>query len=336
MADAPAPRAPDPVAPAEGAPVAPQADLASDETPLRPEIAAGVNVAHLDPAVPWAAEVGASPGAARHEAALAARVQLFYDDTASDVAHSEEWEAIFFPLGEAFDPAAAMQVDHDPRDFRPAAHPGAAYVLPEAGLEAKSYFRSAETAIKNHLYQNLRVTILKNPALKLYSRVGESKEAFLQRCDREAERRADEDAAKLRGKYAAKLKRVEAGMAAAERRIDELEVDIQGKRDSQLMDTAGTLLGVLLGRRSTRSVTGSARSRASIRSAEQRLATAVGKASDLSRDYAELERELRLELEEINDRWEDAAMEIEEFEIGLEKNDISVNDLSVVWIPVAR
>ena len=40
------------------------------------------------------------------------------------------------------------------------------------------------------------------------------------------------------------------------------------------------------------------------------------------------------ELEEINDRWESAASEIAELEVGLEKDDISVEDLTIVWMPM--
>ncbi len=243
---------------------------------------------------------------------------------------------MFFPLDDPLDPARAIDVDHDDRDFAATAPAGVTYALPGARIDTKTYFRSAAAAIKEHLHRGRRVTVLKNPMLKLYSRVGETEEAFLDRCDREAQRRADEETATLRDKYTAKLKRVERSIAAVERRIGELEVDLQGKRDSQLMDTAGSLLGVLLGRRSTRAVTGSARSRASIRSAEQRLRTAEGKADDLFDDYRDLEDELRTDLEEINDRWEDAAVEIEPVDIGLEKNDISVTDLTLVWVPVTR
>ncbi len=37
---------------------------------------------------------------------------------------------------------------------------------------------------------------------------------------------------------------------------------------------------------------------------------------------------------EIEDRWEDVAAELETVEVGLEKNDISVDEIAVVYIPV--
>jgi len=47
----------------------------------------------------------------------------------------------------------------------------------------------------------------------------------------------------------------------------------------------------------------------------------------------ELDQELREELEEINDRWEDVGADIETLEIGLEKSDILVEDVTLIWIP---
>ena len=48
-----------------------------------------------------------------------------------------------------------------------------------------------------------------------------------------------------------------------------------------------------------------------------------------------METELRHELEQINDRWEAKGDAIEPVEVGLEKNDIDVVELLLLWIPVA-
>ena len=88
-----------------------------------------------------------------------------------------------------------------------------------------------------------------------------------------------------------------------------------------------------MGRRSTRSVTGSARNRRSTRSKEARLRTAQAKADDKYAELQELEAELVEELEEINDRWEDRSNEITEIEVGLEKSDIQIVETALVWLP---
>ncbi|MFQ5555845.1 MAG: ATP-binding protein, partial [Acidimicrobiia bacterium] len=313
----------------------PQQALHDDETQIMPDVADTVRVFHLDAGAPWASRAGATPGARRHEAALAARVHLLYDDTRAGVGHREEWEAVFTPLAQPFDPDSGLAVDYDDRDLLVEGPSDATYVIPDAKVDTAAYFRTARTAIKNHLHREAHITVFKNAALKLYSRVGESESDFLERCDDAAQDRADAAAAKLRDKYSAKVARARKQLDAAERRIAELEVDIRGRQESQFLDQAGAVLGVLFGRRSTRSITGSARSRSATRSAQQRLRTSEAKADDAARLIADLESELTEELTEINDTWEARGMEIETVEIGLEKDDIDVSDLAVVWLPVS-
>ena len=72
------------------------------------------------------------------------------------------------------------------------------YALPEPSLDKAEFFRASETAIEEHLFRSLSLTLFRNSALKLYSRVGETEEAFKKRCLAAAEEKADAEAEKLR------------------------------------------------------------------------------------------------------------------------------------------
>ncbi len=315
-----------------GEPVTAPASLADDEIPMMPDVADGVEVLHMAPAAPWAEQVGADPSSARHEPAIAARLRLVFDEAKADLVHEEEWEAIVPLDGERLDTDSIIEVDYDDRDFGPAPE-GAAYALTDAPIDTKTFFRSAQSTIKDHVYRDERVTILTNPELKLYSRPGEDEAAFLERCDSEGQARADAEVAKLKDKYATRLKRIEKDLRAIDRRIEELAADLEGMRQEQFIKGAGAVISILTGRSSTRSITGTARSRSSARSKEQRLRSEQEKADDKVVEMEELQREFRDELEEINDRWEEIATRIESLEIGLEKQDIEVVDVALVWLP---
>jgi DNA helicase HerA-like ATPase len=328
-----APAAPQP---AEIVPApAPRTDapVGDTTTPVMPSIAEGVAVYHVDPGAPWLGDVGGNPNSTHYRPALAARVQLVFDDTSAKLNHREEWEAIFAPLEQLFDADVARAVNYDDRDLVAAAPAAATYELVDAPLKNKTYFSRATTAIKDYLYRERTVTVYRNSHLKLYSRVGESEAAFLERCDLTAQDRADSETAELRDKYEVKLSKAQDKMEAAERRAEEIRVDIEGARQSDFIDQAGALINILTGRGSTRSVTGSSRRRASRRSKEQRLESAETKVGDLADAMLELDQELREELIEINDRWEEAGADIEALEIGLEKSDIHVTDVALIWIP---
>lgn len=321
-------------APSATAAPPPAAETLSDTaTPVMPNIAEGVAVYHVDAGAPWLPAAGGDSASKHYRPAVAARVQLVFDDTSAKLNHREEWEAVFTPLSELFDADAAVAVDYDDRDLVPNPTPGATYELTDAPINTKTYFSRAKTAIKDFLYRERNVTIYRNAGLKLYSRVGEEEQAFLNRADLVAQERADEETAKLRDKYEAKLRKTQDKLEAAERRAEEIRVDLEGAKQSDMMDKAGALINILTGRGSTRSVTGSARSRAARRSKEQRLHTAEGKIGDVADEMLELDQELREELEEINDKWEEIGAEVEALEIGLEKTDILVEDVALVWIP---
>jgi chromosome segregation ATPase len=167
----------------------------------------------------------------------------------------------------------------------------------------------------------------------MYSRVGENEEAFRTRCDMAAQKNADAEAAKLRAKYERRFTTLRKQIAATERKAEELEVDLQDSRQQEIIDGASSVINILLGRRSTRSVTGSARNRRATRSKEARLRTARAKADDKYAELQELETDMVEELEEINDRWEDLAEEIELVEVGLERSDIRILETALVWLP---
>ncbi len=315
---------------AEPAPV-PAPALAEDETPVAPDVSSRALVRHLDPAAPWAAEIGANPAGKRLEAFVAARVHLVYDETKADLRHEQELEMVL-PLGGGGGPSDAIAVDYDARDFLNDPPEGAVYAMVDAPIHTARFWSSLERKIKDHLYRRSTVAVFRNAALKLYSRVGESEEAFQARCDRAAEDRADQEIAKLRGRLDKKLDRARDKLAEAERRVRELESEAKSRSRDEWFSGAGDVLATLLGRRRSRTLAGAVRRSNMTERARQRLRSAAETAEDHVDRIEELERDLAREVEKIDGEWEEAAAAIETMEVGLEKNDISVAELTLVWV----
>lgn len=324
----------DPAEQQPGTPPASDEPLGADETTVMPTVAAGVRVRFADPAAPWAHTVGADINSRRHRAAIVATLTLLYDETRAGIQHVEQWEAVFTPLTEPFAADEAIAVDHDPRDSRPDPGPDPTFVLPEAPIGSKSYFRSAAAALRDHLDKTAAITVYRARHLNLFSRVGESRSQLESRCAEAGANAADEAAAKLRDKYETKLDRARDRAEAAERRADEIEVDVAGAKSTQWTDIAGTVINFLSGRRSVRGISTTARRRASVKSKEQRLRSARGKHEDLREAIEDLDAELEQELDEIADEWDQKAGDIENLDIGLERMDITVKELTLAWIPV--
>ena len=314
----------------------PQVD--TDTLAAVPAVADGIPVHYLDPAAGWASEVGAIPQGTRFEPALVARVQLLFDETKADLRYKEEWEAVFYPLTESVDVERALRVDYDARDLRSEPSSEGGYVPSDAPIDSKGFFRSFQSDLKEYLYQNRQVELMANPALKLYSRIGESREEFEARCRAAADEKEDEEAAKLRSRFESKLARTQAALAKAEDRVEELEETTRQRRGQELISGVGGVLSAFLGgKRTARKIATEVR-RASTRrgttaSAARRLETAQNRLDEKVEEIEQIENDLADALIEIDDRWEEIAREIETLEVGLEKTDIHVAEVGVVWVP---
>jgi hypothetical protein len=333
MHDAPRPVA----APAEVQVAAP-AEPAADESTVAPAVAEGVPVRYLDPAAPWAAQIGVAAAGRRLSAFLAARVKLRFDDAKADIDATEEWEALYGPLDGGLDLDSETPVDYDERDFDADSPQGARYVLPQAALGEVRFFRDATAQIQRRLVDRRALEVQRNASLKLYSRPGETREQFVQRCDESAQAEADREAAKIRDRLEARKERLTAAIELAQRRVEELDAAARSYQETELLAGAGAVLDALLrGRRSARSIAskvGSAASRRSVsaRAAERRR-TASERVQQKADELAELEQALLDEVAEIDARWREKATGIETVSIRLEAADVRVTELAVVWVP---
>jgi hypothetical protein len=330
MRDAGAPEAPAPAPPPPATPV--------DGTPVAPPVAAGVPVAYLDVAAPWAARVDAAGDGGRLRAYLAARVSIGFDDAKAAVDERQEFEALYGPLDEGLDLERETVVDFDDRDFGAAPPDAASYVLPAAPIQEPSFFRDTGRAITRRMVARQALSLQRNAKLKLTSRPGEAPEAFARRCDEAAQAAADAEAAKIRDRLEARRDRLEAALAQAQRRVEELSLDERTRQAGELAAGAGAILGALLGgRRRTRSIAGAlggaaSRRGASARAAERRR-TAEAKVAQVHDDLLELEQEILDELREIDARWRAAATATDTLAIRPEAADVGIERLALVWVP---
>lgn len=313
-------------------------DLADDEATVMPEVADGIPIRWVDSAAPWLADAGGDPLGTRRRAAIVARVHLRYDETKADLVHDTEYECVLAELDETVDVTRAIAVDYDDRDLRETPPEHAVYRLPSAPLRTKSYFSSIESAVRDHLTRNLPLELAANPALDLYGRPGEDATEFAARCRRAADDAADAEVAKLRDKYESKVARLRDQLATAADRVDVLEEEAASRRNSELLSTAGSILGGLLGGRSRTSILGklgtAAGRRGRTKAAGERLDAAENKVVRLQEQLTELEGELADEIAEIEARWTDASTQVESVQISLERSDVAVTQLVLAWLPV--
>ena len=109
-------------------------------------------------------------------------------------------------------------------------------------------------------------------------------------------------------------------------------------RSDEILSGVGDVLGGLLGGgKSGRSILGGLRRAGSKRksraAAAERVKTAENRLAEKVDELEELEEELVDSLEDIYQDWDDEAEEITSLEVGLEKTDISIDEMVLLWIP---
>ncbi len=310
------------------------AALADDETAVAPKIAKGVSTRWLRSDASWAESVNLDPSSSRHEPWLAVRMNLLHDDTKAELRHESEWEALVRIDDGTIDVDDAIAIDFDDRDFDESAPDGAVYAMPNAELDKTPMFTAAKASFKDHLYRSETLQLFVNKELKLYSRVGETEKDFKHRCEDAADDRSDEDVAKLRDALLTKEGRLQSDLDKLEDRIREIDYDRESARNSAIGGVALDVLGGLLGgRRRSRSMGRSVLSgtRQSGK-ARERLETAQNRYNDKLEDLNELRDEVQDDIDQIVFEWQDIAQQVDSYEVSLDKSDISVDDISVVWV----
>ncbi|MEZ5117886.1 MAG: helicase HerA-like domain-containing protein [Candidatus Nanopelagicales bacterium] len=317
----------DPGPAAAGAPVSSTADV----TPVMPAVAAGIPVSYLDPAAAWAGVVGAVPGT-RLRAAAVARVRLRYDETRADLVHDEEYEAVLCPLPDVPDAVGFVAVDYDDRDLLPQPVGAVTYEFVAAAVSSKTWWSGLRAALTDHLVRSRVLEVPVNRELKLYGRVGETAEQFAGRCAAEADSRADAATAALRTKYEAKVRALQDRIDTAVAAVQRQEASQQAAYADAATSVASSVLGGLFGgRRSRASVSAQARR---ISGAAARVDQARAKVDSLAAGLAQLDAELADEVAGIDREWTERAAAVSTVAVPLERTDVRVADLRLVWVPV--
>ena len=210
-----------------------------------------------------------------------------------------------------------------------------AYVLPTAPLDNKATWKGFESDLVAFLVTNRQLQVWRNPGFKLYSRVGEQESDFRARSITAAETATADAISALKQKYDTRIDRVKDQIAAAQRKAADLEADVAARRQQEVMSGAGDLLGAILGGRRSSTITKAANRRSQTKRTEARRDSASEAIADKSADLDALEADLAEDIEAIRTEMDDKAAMIEEVSIPLEKVDVKVVDLKLVWIPVS-
>jgi hypothetical protein len=209
--------------------------------------------------------------------------------------------------------------------------------LPPAMAKGRSYTAWA-TALKNYLYRNHTLTVFQSRAPKASSSPGESESDFRLRLSQQAREQRDAAIEALREKYAAKLAAAEEKIRRAQQKVEREKAQASQSTFSAMVSAGGSILGALLGKKriSAANVGRAATSaRAAGRAMQQRGDVSLA-TEDVERQrqmYDDLEAKVQAEIDKLHASTAPEALVIDSVEMRPKKSEISVDRVSLVWLP---
>lgn len=337
---APAPSA---AAPAGGSAVAAPAPAKADDPWLSamPPCPQKYAVRWLDPRVAHAARfaeiVGAPTQPARPDGktiwkpALFSRVHMRFDERGGFMAERAE-DRLFYPIDRTggFTGFPGFE-DGDLLDREPG--PSVYAELPD-NVDEDSEIAALEKRVVDALFNGETEQMFEQAKLRLKSLGGETLEDFRTRVKAAATEKADEEIAKLKDRVDRALKSLEDKHARYERDLERYNADARARVGTELVNAGEIVFGMFFGGRKKSLSTAMSKREQSSRAAS-RVTDTEAKITELEREIYELEVETESEIEGIRRRWANEVADITTTEVRLERNDVTVRDFGIVWIPVS-
>ncbi len=210
--------------------------------------------------------------------------------------------------------------------------------LPAEAARPASYVRWEES-VRDHVYRERPLELLRCEALDAVSQPGETETAFRSRLRLLARERRDAEVDRLRDRYASRLQAVQRRVAAAEERVVKEEAQYDQTKLSAALNVGTSLLGALLGRRGRSSLGGASQAARGLgRAAQERtdVRLAGEKLEAARRELAELEAELSSDVAALTASYEPESLVVTTVPVAPRRSDVQVTSVQLAWTPWVR
>lgn len=204
--------------------------------------------------------------------------------------------------------------------------------LPQ-GMSAVAPYSRLRADFVDYVFREQTVSLLANPSLKLQSHLDESERDFRLRCQEEARQRRDREVDQIKAKYERQLERLRAALQREEEELKADEARWEGRKRDELVSAGETVLGMLMGRRATRGLSQASSKRRMTSQAKVSMQESRDTIARLQKDVSGLQTEQEGALQQVRERWADAALRLEETPLRPKKTDIRVEAFGLAWVP---
>ena len=278
----------------------------------------------------------------RYEPALLGEARVHFLDRKSGTQHSEEVWSLLPLAGEDpdwYDARDLSASNFDPeRDCESEPAGSAAYRdVPSPAGKAASY-RRWQKSFADMLYHQRRFELFESPTFKVISKPGESERDFRIRLGDLARERRDEEAEKLRERFASRLRTQQDRVMRAEQKVERESEQAKNQKMQTWISVGATAMSALFGRKKV-SRTSFGKATTALRSAsrgskeKQDVARAEESLEAARQRLADLEADLEREIEEVEDRFDPLREELTTAALKPRRTDVQVKRVSLAWVP---
>jgi hypothetical protein len=220
-------------------------------------------------------------------------------------------------------------------DTKPVAGAGFA-ALPGFAMNAANY-KQVEKDFSEWIYRNERADIFTCPALKAWSKLGESEGDFRARLAHEAREARDAAIDKLRAATAKKIEALETKLRSAVGQLAKEKAESNAAKMQAGVSVLGGILGGLFGRKAglgsiTRGSSAIGKATSAYKQ-HQDVANADAKIAGITGEIEAIQAEFEAGVSKITASYDTAALALETESIKPTKSDVKVETVALLWLP---
>ena len=289
--------------------------------------------ARMDGAFDRFAGPARSDGVVEYKPALYARVRLRFDEDRSGFALDEDHHMVWYPLEGRRLPQEPLHVGLDARDLLLDPPQGRFHPLPEWLDEGKE-LTAAKRKVVDRVYRTESRGQWTCAPLKLYGKTNERREDFEERCRDAIQDKVDTALAKLKDSYENKADRIEEKIRRKQNQLDQLEGKAKAEKAAEMVNIGEVVLSFFVGRK--RSVSSVLSKRKTSANTDRRIDAASEDLDTYEATLEKLAEQLDDKVADLEQQHGKALDHIVERSVGLEKNDIDLQEFGVLWIPASH
>jgi hypothetical protein len=208
--------------------------------------------------------------------------------------------------------------------------------LPGFAMNAANY-KQVEKDFAEWLYRNERADVFSCPALKEWSKLGESEADFRARLDHEAREARDAAIDKLRAGAAKKISSIESRLRTAEGQLAKQKAESSSAMMQAGVSVIGGILGAFLGRKSglgslSRGTSAIGKATGAYKQ-QTDVATADAKVQGIIAEIEAAKADLEAGIEKLTESYDPSALALETESIKPTKSDVKVRTVALLWLP---